>query len=92
MTYRETLYHRTDAGNEAARCAASRLPEQYRVLLHSIRETTPFGEVRASARPDRELLGHLEDLEAIGLIESVSADWLAELYDLGCYVPFRWRP
>ena len=91
MSYRETLYHRTDAGNAAARCAASRLPERYRVLLHSIRETTAFGEVRASARVDAELLGHLDDLEAIGLIESVSADWLAELYGLGCYEPFRWR-
>jgi hypothetical protein len=92
MTYREALYHRTVAGNEAARCAASRLPEHYRVLLHSIRETTPLGKVRASARPERELIAHLEDLEAIGLIESVSADWIDELYDLGCYVPFRSRP
>jgi hypothetical protein len=62
------------------------------VLLHSIRQTTSFSKVRASARPDRELRARLEDLEAIGLIESVSAEWLAELYDLACYVPFNARP
>lgn len=73
MTHRGALYHRTPAGNAAANCADSQLPLPYRRLLESIGDATFIAF--DPSRQDR-----LDDLEAIGLIESVSMEWLAALF------------
>jgi hypothetical protein len=83
------LYHRTAAGREA--CERTQWPAapQHRAVLGAVHEATCFDEIQARlSRSSRvELLSCLEDLEAIGLIESVSLDWLCELYALGYYEP-----
>jgi hypothetical protein len=86
----KTLYHRTAAGREAcARTPQWPAAPRHRAVLGAVHEATRFDEIQArlSRLSRAELLGCLEDLEAIGLIESVSVDWLCELYALGDYEP-----
>ena len=68
------IYQRTEAGDRAARLVGSRLPQEVLRLLRFVDGETPVAEVAA-----------LEDLEAIGLVESVSVQWLVELVELGNY-------
>jgi hypothetical protein len=65
------IYHLTDPGVRAAWLVKSRLPRRVLQLLRSVGAATSCDE-----------LDRLEDLEAIGLLESVSAEWLAELIEL----------
>ena len=65
------IYHLTDPGVRAAWLVESRLPKRALHLLRSV------GAARSSDDVDR-----LEDLEAIGLLESVNIEWLAELIEL----------
>jgi hypothetical protein len=85
----KALYHLTAAGREA--CAHTEWPAapRHRAVLGAVHEATHFDEIRArlSHLPSAELLSCLEDLEAIGLIESVSVDWVCELYALGYCEP-----
>lgn len=70
------IYQRTEAGERAAQLAGSGLPQEVLRLLRFVDGETPVAAVAA-----------LEDLEAIGLVESVSVQWLAELVELGEYAP-----
>ncbi len=85
----DRIYHRTQAGNQAAACAHSGLPPAIRELLGNVGGATLFDEI--AARLDRyeacDILARLEDLEAIGLVESVALEWLAELLQLGAHAP-----
>lgn len=85
----DRIYHVTQTGRQALARPHCGLPRAIRQLLGSIGEATWFGEI--AARLDRydeaDILARLEDLEAIGLVESVPLEWLMELYGLGCYAP-----
>jgi hypothetical protein len=79
---REAIFQRTACGAAAEERAASRLPERYRAVLEFIDAPTPF-ELLAASLPDvskEQIASCLSDLEAIGLVESVSLDWLFELH------------
>jgi hypothetical protein len=71
MATSERFYHLTDPGVRAAWLVESHLPRRVLQLLRSVGAATSSGD-----------LDRLEDLEAIGLLESVSAEWLAELIEL----------
>ena len=87
MATTQSLFHRTAAGHQACRQAGSHLPRDYRAALEAVQQATPFDVVRACLGhcPTAQVARYLEDLEAIGLIESVSEAWLRELYALGSY-------
>ena len=93
MATRQSIFHRTDAGQQACARADERFPRRYRKALEAVQHATHFDVVHAC-------LGHcspaqvartLEDLEAIGLIESVSVDWLRALQALDDCVPHACR-
>lgn len=84
MATRQGIFHKTDSGRQAGARADSRLPHDYRMVLEAVQQATPFDAVRACLphRSQALVAGYLEDLEAIGLIESVSMDWVRALYAL----------
>ena len=85
MSMRQTTLHKTTAGCAAGERADSRLPRDYRTILESVQYATHF-DIVAARLPycsKARIARYLEDLEAIGLIESVQVDWLRELYALG---------
>lgn len=84
MATRRSIFHKTDYGRQAGARADSRLPQDYRMVLEAVQQATPFDVVRAclAHRSPAQVAGYLEDLEAIGLIESVSMDWVRNLYAL----------
>jgi predicted transcriptional regulator len=79
-----SLFHKTDAGYEACRRARSTLPQDYVGVLDAVHYATRFAAIAARLPhcPEAKIVGYLEDLEAIGLIESVSLDWLRAVYAL----------
>lgn len=87
MATTQSLFHRTDSGHQACERADSRFPQDYRTALEAVQHATHFDVVRACLGhcSQAQVVRYLEDLEAIGLIESISADWLRELYALGDY-------
>lgn len=89
MASANSLFHKTAAGRAACALAGSALPAPYRALLRAVGHATSFAEI-ALALPhcgESRLLDQLEDLEAIGLVESVSAQWLLALYSAADYDP-----
>jgi hypothetical protein len=84
MATRQSIFHKTDHGRQAGVRADSRLPQDYRMVLEAVQQATPFDAVRAclAHRSPAQVEGYLEDLEAIGLIEAVSMDWVRALYAL----------
>lgn len=84
MATREGIFHKTEYGRQAGARADSRLPQDYRMVLEAVQQATPFDAVRAHLAhcSQAQVAGYLEDLEAIGLIESVSMDWVRALYAL----------
>ena len=87
MATPQSLFHKTESGHRACEAAGSLLPPEYRAALRAVQHATPFDVVRACLGQctSSEVARYLEDLEAIGLIESVSSEWLRELYALGAY-------
>lgn len=88
MTAREmsdTLLACTREGLAAAASASSTLPRPYRAVLDglaSLDRVVPAEELSGSlcgVRPE-ELEAIVADLDAIGLVETVTVDWLVELY------------
>lgn len=81
----QSILHKTTAGCEAGERADSRLPQDYRTILESVQYATHFDFVAARLPycSKARVAGYLEDLEAIGLIESIRVDWLRALYALG---------
>ena len=77
----ESLFHRTAEGTRAC---DSCLPESHLAVLRSVGHVTHFDAIaaRLGERPLDEVLRCLDDLEAIGLIESIPLEWLVELYML----------
>lgn len=76
------IFHRTAEGTRACE---SRLPEAHRAVLRSVGEATHFDAIvarLAHEQPIEELVRCLDDLEAIGLIESLPLEWLVELCTL----------
>lgn len=84
MATTKSIYHLNSAGNDACEQADSRLPEVYQNILARIHGATHFDEIamQLSGYPHTQILRCLDDLEAIGLIESIPLEWLAELYAL----------
>jgi hypothetical protein len=84
MATRQGIFHKTDYGRQAHVRVDSSLPQDYRMVLEAVQQATPFGAVRACLphRSPAQVAGYLEDLEAIGLIDSVSMDWVRALYEL----------
>lgn len=74
----DRIFHRTAEG---ARACESRLPEAHRAVLRSVGEATHFDAIAHAhaQRPIDEVVRCLDDLEAIGLIESIPLEWLVEL-------------
>lgn len=72
-----SIFHRTPEGNRACR---SNLPEVHRAVLQCIGDATHFDGIaaRLAHRSRDELARCLDDLEAIGLVESIGLDWLVE--------------
>lgn len=77
----DRLFHRTAEGDCAC---ASALPDAHRVVLRAVGELTHFDAIaaRLAYRPIDEILSRLDDLEAIGLIDSIRVDWLVEAFML----------
>ena len=82
MSATQTVFQRTDAGEAAHRCTGCALPPAYRDLLACIDGATRLEaiEARLAHCAGDERARYLEDLEAIGLIERVSPEWLEALY------------
>lgn len=86
---RDRLFHKTSAGRAAVALAHSALPEHYRAVLRATGELTCFEQI-AAALPrcsTEQVLGYIDDLEAIGLIESVALEWLLALNVLAANEP-----
>ena len=78
----DSIFHRTAEGGRAASRSGSRLPEQHRAVLACLNGATHFDAIAAQlgSRSVEQLLRCLEDLEAIGLVESMPLEWLVELH------------
>jgi hypothetical protein len=76
------IFQLTANGATARHAAGSRLPEHYQAILGKIDGPTPFPVIAASLEhlPESQIASCLTDLEAIGLVESVSLEWLIELH------------
>jgi hypothetical protein len=77
----ERIYHRTQAGTQAATLAGSGLPLAILELLRAVGQATHL-DALATRYEGKDLVARLEDLEAIGLVESIPAEWLVELLEL----------
>ena len=75
----QSMFHRTAEG---LRACESALPEMHCMVLRAVGEATHFSAIAALLvhQPIDDVLRCLADLEAIGLIESVSLEWLLDLY------------
>jgi hypothetical protein len=82
MAERKTIFRLSAQGLEVRGSTNSRLPHCYQALLQAIEGVTPFDAIAARLPLDSEvrIAEYLDDLEAIGLVESVTLDWLAELH------------
>ena len=81
----ETLLSCTPQGRAAAASTACTLPVPYRAVLDGLAEldrVVPGEELsgRLPEVPAAALEGIVADLDAIGLVETVTVDWLVELY------------
>jgi hypothetical protein len=85
----ESLLHITAAGREARGCVGSMLPDDYRTILAAMDGFVRFDDLAAALhhRSNEEILSCLDDLEAIGLVESLPLDWLIDLCMLARYEP-----
>ena len=77
----ERIYHRTQAGTQAATLAGSGLPPAILELLRAVCQTTHLDELATRCQGE-DVVARLEDLEAIGLVESIPAEWLVELLEI----------
>ena len=77
----ERIYHRTQAGTQAATLAGSGLPPSILELLRAVGPATHL-DALAARYEGEDVVARLEDLEAIGLVESIPAEWLLELLEL----------
>jgi hypothetical protein len=89
MPEMDRVYHLTEAGGEALARSDCGLPQAIRELLGAVGPATYFNAIAASLNQydERDILERLEDLEAIGLVESIALQWLAALAELGSYAP-----
>jgi hypothetical protein len=81
----EMFLYPTAEGRAAARSSACALPASYRSILEALDAFDGIIPVEQLAErvPDwlpREIAELVADLEAIGLVEIVSMEWLVELY------------
>ena len=83
------VFHRSKSGRAALESPLCRLPGNYRRLLAAVGEAAPLPAIAAEMTdfPAQQLSDWLDDLEAIGLVESVTLQWLDELAALGAYAP-----
>jgi hypothetical protein len=81
-----SIFHRTPEGNRAC---DSGLPEAHRAVLQCVGNAMHFDAIaaRLAHRTTDEVARCLDDLEAIGLVESIPLEWLVELYMLERYEP-----
>jgi hypothetical protein len=89
MTGMDRIYHLTEAGRRALERLDSGLPQAIRQLLGAVGSAAHFAGIaaRLSRYGECDILARLEDLVAIGLVESIALEWLAELVELGTYAP-----
>jgi hypothetical protein len=81
MAVVDRIYHRTQAGTQAATLAGSGLPPSIRALLRAFGPATHVDEL-AVGYEGEDVVARLDDLEAIGLVESIPAEWLVELLEI----------
>jgi len=76
------LFARTREGDIAIRRAECRLPDDYRAVLESLRGVMAFASLaqRLPQLPRARIAACIDDLQAIGLIESVPLEWLRALH------------
>jgi hypothetical protein len=86
---RQLIYHRTQSGSRALNLAGTGLPRRLLRLLAVVDNASPAAAIRARVADmdDSEVQGSLDDFEAIGLVESVTIDWLQELLRTSAYLP-----
>lgn len=91
MATTDSVFHKTAAGHRACRLADPRLPQDYRTILDAVQYATSFSAIEARLRhcSKAQIVCYVEDLEAIGLIESVSPEWFVALSRHGGYEPNR---
>jgi len=80
----QLLFQRTAEGIRTSKQAVSSLPAHYREVMQCMETLTPF-ETIAAALPHyskAQIAAWLEDLEAIGLVESIALEWLLRLHVL----------
>lgn len=88
MATLQRIYHRTRIGDAALRGGCFDLSEGLICVLRTVHRATHFAEVaRRLDWAEERILSRLDVLEAIGLVASVSVEWLAELDRLACYQP-----
>ena len=85
----DRIYHITQEGRQARARPDSDLRPAIRQLLCAIGCATCFADIaaRLDRYDPRDIFARLEDLEAIGLVESISPDWLQALLELAVYAP-----
>jgi len=79
---RKAIFRLSEQGLRVRRSSSSRLPQRYQALLQAIDGLTPFDTIAACLPLESQggVAQYLEDLEAIGLVESVTLEWLEELH------------
>jgi hypothetical protein len=82
MPERAAIFRLSEQGLQVRCSRTSRLPQRYQRLLQAIDGLTPFDVIAACLPLESRarVAQYLEDLEAIGLVESVTLEWLAELH------------
>lgn len=80
----DSIFHRTPEGERASRRSDAWLPDAHRVVLACLDAAIHFDGIAAQLAPRSgdEIARCLEDLEAIGLVESIPLEWLVDLYTL----------
>lgn len=89
MANTQRIYQRTAAGSRAYRRPICSLPAGYRRLLQCLGEPATPQHIaqRLAGYSACDLPRWLNALEGMGLVESVTGEWIEALIELGCYDP-----
>jgi hypothetical protein len=87
MASPQRIYHRTGTGRRARKRLVLGLPEGYRRVLDCVQGPSTFGDIlnRVPQYAGCGLADWLGRLETMGLVESVTLEWIEELMALGYY-------
>ena len=90
MFERDTIFRLTPEGSRCGGPGCG-LPQHYRSVLRSIARLASFDTIAAElpSHSEAQVAAYLEDLEAIGLVESVPLEWLRELHLVAAFAEPR---